>query len=145
MRQHTLPPQAQRDRRKNEPGESKAAPLLLALDILSASKDQGTGILCTQRGLLLFGAAGKSQMKERASEELRKGKGMEHRLQYPIRGHASSQSPSKHEAALQFHPQQQNKACLACRMPPSPATDRANQASLPAVILECVSIDLLHL
>lgn len=55
MRQHTLPLQAQRDRRKNQPRESKAAPLLLALDILSASKDQGTGSLCNQRGPLLLG------------------------------------------------------------------------------------------
>lgn len=152
MRQHTLPLQAQRDKRKSQPRQCKAAPLL-ALDIVSASKDQGTGSLCNQRGLLLFGTAGKSQMKEGASEELRKGKRMKNRPCYPVRGHASRQSllqargcPGHHETALQFHPHQQNKACLPCRIPRSPASkDPAKQPSLPAVILACVTIDLLCL
>lgn len=117
MRQHTLPPQAQRDRRKNQPDrECKAAPVLLALDILRATKDQGMGSLCSQRGLLIFGTAGKSQMKEGASEELRKGKGMKDRLLYPVRDHASRQSPLQtrgclghHKTALQFHSDQQNQ------------------------------------
>lgn len=152
MRQHTLPPQAQRDRRKNQPRQCKAAPVLLALGILRATKDQGMRSLCSQRGLLLFGTAGKSQMKEGASEELRKGKGMKDRLLYPVRDHASRQNPLQtrgclghHETALQFHPDQQNQACLPGRVPHSPATYPANQPSLPAVILACVHTDLLYL
>lgn len=91
MRQHTLPLQAQRDRRKNQPREQ------------SCSSSPGSGhTQCQQgpghrklvqpEGSAASGAAGKHQMKKGASEELKKGKRMKDRLHHPVRGHPSRQS-----------------------------------------------------
>lgn len=128
-------------------GESPdSAKLLLFSWLYSVPARTSAWEACATTGVCCF----LGQKKERTSEELRKGKRMKNRLHYPVRGHASRQSflqargcPGHHKTALQFHPHQQNQACLPCRIPCSPATDPANQLSLPAMILACVSIDLL--